>query len=138
MSWKDILLKGQWKGARYWTGKDYANSDTGKAIELYWGSYPKPRPWEIPEYIINRELPFKEVAERNERSQKDWRTREKVSKQEVEEMTMKVLKDLHKKLSPEEQFSWDKVDYKQLIDSTVMVSYEHYWHRRNPEALQEY
>lgn len=127
MSWKGILLK-RWKGDRYWTGAFYVNYHTGKAIELYWGRYPESRPWEIPEYIINRELPFNEVAERNE----------KVSRQEVEEMTMKVLKDLHKKLSPEEQFNWDEVNYKELMDSTVMVSYEYYWDRRNPEALQEY
>ena len=127
MSWKNIL-KGNWhtrnvqgKSGPYWTGQDWANADTGKAIDLYWGSYAKStiRLSKIPEYTINDK--FREYKEEN-----DISLPQKVSRKKIEEMTLEVLKDINRQLPPEHQINWNKVNYNKLYNGTVMFSYETY------------
>jgi len=127
MSWKDIL-KGSWdtgnvqgKSGVYWTGEDWANANTGKAIDLYWGRYAKGtlRLSKIPEYTINDK--FREYKEEN-----DISLPQKVSRKKIEEMTLEVLKDINRQLPPEHQINWNKVNYNKLYNGTVMFSYETY------------
>jgi len=127
MSWKDIL-KGNWdttyfpsRSGPYWTGEGWANADTGKAIDLYSGRYAKNtlRLSEKPDYIINDK--FREYKEEN-----DISLPQKVSRKKIEEMTLEVLKDINRQLPPEHQINWNKVNYRQLYNATVMHSYEIY------------
>jgi len=131
MSWKDIL-KGSWdtgnvqgKSGPYWTGDGWANANTGKAIDLYWGRYAKStlRLSKIPEYTINDK--FREYKEEN-----DISLPQKVSRKKIEEMTLEVLKDINRQLPPEHRINWNKVNYNQLYNHTVMYSYETYLGRR--------